>query len=300
MQSQPSPSIRTSATPTSRRPHNRSWGRLLGLVLAVQFLTVLPVRFAAQEESDCPAEHTAPVEMAPALPWFPVVGAGLGVALAVLDWALGFAFGINVRDVLLLVALAGVTGMLHLDGFIDCCDGLLGQRTLDRRLEILRDSRVGAYGVVGGALLLLAMYAALGALPVAVRPYALVAAPVAGRAAMAAAVVHYPYARSRGAGSGFHARARHSITAIVLAFVCVCITALVVVVGRPKAIGLVTCLVIITSISAVAIWVGWTRWASGKLGGGLTGDTYGALNELVELGVWLMVPVAFHLFRLFI
>src|SRR6476661_4145503 len=116
-------------------PGKRRGSPLAGLALAVEFLTVLPVRRAHVDEP----VSAEPPDMARALPWFPWVAA-------------------------LLAFDALVTGMLHLDGFVDCCDALLGTRTVERRLEILRDSRVGAYGALGGALLLIAKFAALTAL----------------------------------------------------------------------------------------------------------------------------------------
>ncbi|HLY32275.1 MAG TPA: adenosylcobinamide-GDP ribazoletransferase, partial [Ktedonobacterales bacterium] len=100
-----------------------------------------------------PSHADAP-DMGRALPWFPLVGALLGAILVLVDWALTPLLSLGVRDALLLALAALMTGMLHLDGFVDCCDGLLGARSVERRLEIMRDSRVGAYGALGAALLL--------------------------------------------------------------------------------------------------------------------------------------------------
>ncbi|HKD76152.1 MAG TPA: adenosylcobinamide-GDP ribazoletransferase, partial [Ktedonobacterales bacterium] len=120
---------------------------MAGFFLALQFLTVLPAR-AKRLADDAP-------HMEQALPWFPLVGALLGGVLAGGDWALSGLFTRDTRDIFLVAAMALLTGMLHMDGFIDCCDGLLGTRSVERRLEILRDSRVGAYGAIGAAILVL-------------------------------------------------------------------------------------------------------------------------------------------------
>src|SRR5690348_5473134 len=174
-----------------------------GLALAVEFLTVVPVRHPRPDETVA-AEQPA---MARALPWFPLVGALLGLAFVGLDCALSFVFPLGVRAVALLAFDALATGMLHLDGFVDCCDALLGVRTVERRLEILRDSRVGAYGALGGALLLIAKFAALTALVGGpTRVLALLAAPILGRWGMVYAVTRYPYARAAGAGAPFSSR----------------------------------------------------------------------------------------------
>lgn len=268
----PAPSGRTAD------PARGTWG----LLLAVQFLTVLPVR-PSRRVAD--AEDNPP-NMAVALPWFPLVGAAIGGLLALLDWALAPVFSVAVRSVAVLAVSALVTGMLHLDGFVDCCDALLGTRGVERRLEILRDSRVGAYGAIGAALLCLARFAALVSLPGGLRAFALIAAPLLGRWAIVYAVTRYPYARQVGTGRLFRAgiamRALTSAGALVLLFA----SSLLVPITRPQAIFLVGLLAIVSLGVAVA----WAWWASRRLGGGLTGDTYGAANELVELAVLALVP----------
>src|SRR6185437_8772746 len=184
-------------------PEKRRGTLLAGLALAVGFLTVLPVRHTRSQVTVA----AEPPDMARALPWFPLVGALLGLALVGLDWALSFIFPLGIRAVALLAFDALVTGLLHLDGFVDCCDALLGTRTVERRLEILRDSRVGAYGALGGALLLIAKFAALTALMSGpVRVLALLAVPILGRWGMVYAVTRYPYARGAGAGAPFRTR----------------------------------------------------------------------------------------------
>ncbi|WIG59401.1 MAG: Cobalamin synthase [Ktedonobacterales bacterium] len=279
-------------TPAHDKLHpQRRGGPFDGLALALQFLMILPVRSKRANTT-----LDGPPEMAAALPWFPVVGALLGGLLALTDWALTPLFAANVRNVALLALAALLTGMLHLDGFIDCCDGLLGTRTIERRLEILRDSRVGAYGVIGGVLLVLAQFAALGALPASMRLFALVAALLLGRWAMVYAVVAYPYARATGAGAGFHAGGRHLALATLatLATLALLASASLLLPGgwwTPSHFALAGAVALV----ALVVALGWARWASHRLGGGLTGDTYGALNELVTLAVLALLPPLAHL-----
>src|SRR5262249_5065538 len=153
---------------------------------------------AGQSEQAGPA-----LDMGRALPWFPLVGALLGAGVAALNWALEPIFSRSLRDVIAIAALLLATGLLHFDGFVDCCDALLGTRSVERRLEILRDSRVGAYGVGGGAVLLLTRYAALESLSPGLWTVAVIAAIITGRWAMVWLVTLFPYARARGAGTGF-------------------------------------------------------------------------------------------------
>ncbi len=253
---------------------------LSSLWLALQFLTVIPVPTPS-------AQGDAPPQMERTLPWFPFVGALLGAALALLDLAGGALFAPLVCGALVLAAGALLTGMLHLDGFADCCDGLLGTRATERRLAIMRDSQVGAYGAIGVALLLLLLFAALSALPVGWRAFTLLAAPALGRWAMVLAIVRYPYARASGTGSTFHARPRHLAGATLVLAAVLALAG----VALHRAPAPIFAFMGIT----VAVTLAWSTWASRRLGGGLTGDTYGALNELVELAVLLCVPVCVRL-----
>lgn len=233
--------------------------------------------------------------MARALPWFPLVGGMLGGFLAAADWLLSPLLTLSVRNVVVIALAALLTGMLHLDGFVDCCDALLGTRSVSHRLEILRDSHIGAYGVIGACLLLLGRFAALGALSAEpLRALALVTAPLLGRWSMVYAVTRFPYARSSGTGTPFQGEhllrslARATLVAgLLLLAACGLLSGT----DMPIRVAMAGMLAVV----AVAVTLAWTAWASRRLGGGLTGDTYGALNELVELGTLVCAPLLAHL-----
>jgi adenosylcobinamide-GDP ribazoletransferase len=248
-------------------------------VLACQFLTAVPLPLSV------PA---GPRQLGRALALFPLVGAVLGLVLGGLDALLRVVFPLAVASALVLVAGTLLTGGLHLDGLMDTCDGLFGGGTAERRLEIMRDSRVGSFGVLGGALQLLVKLAALGALgvgvvgapvpfgaPLGVRGGALVTSLVAGRLAMVAAMWLFPYARPTGLGAAFKAGLRFPAVAIATGFA---LTVAWVALGW---VGSVLVLVA-TALALLA-----ARWIAGLLGGGLTGDAYGATNELAETAVLL-------------
>ena len=260
---------------------------LIGLALAIEFLTVIPVR---RPRTHAAMETGEPPDMARALPWFPLVGALLGLALVALDWALSLIFPLGVRAAGLLAFDALITGMLHLDGFVDCCDALLGTRTTERRLEILRDSRVGAYGALGGMLLLLARFAALTALIGPSRELALLLAPILGRWGMVYAVTRYPYARTSGAGSPFQTRTGSHLI-LASGSLLVLLAGIALAVGSHRltiaAIFMLTGLLLVVALLTL---LGWLAWASRRLGGGLTGDTYGAACVLVESAVLVLAP----------
>jgi adenosylcobinamide-GDP ribazoletransferase len=158
---------------------------------ALAFLTRLPL----------PATDWTPEAEAASPRWYP--GAGLVVgAVCALVWCGAVLVWPPVVAALAAVA-AGlvVTGGLHEDGFADACDGLGGNRPRDRVLEIMRDSRIGAYGVLGLGLMLGARVAVLSSLPAGAVPFVLVAGHAASRASMLWVMASSSYARTEGAAS---------------------------------------------------------------------------------------------------
>ena len=238
---------------------------LIPPVAALQFLTVAPpvVRrtFTSQE-------------MGRAVGWFPLVGALLGGALTSLNWALTQILPDGVAAVLVLAASVGATGALHLDGFLDACDGLFGGFTPEKRLEIMRDERVGAFGLAGGVLLLLLKWSALAA--ASHRAAALILTLTLSRWAIALAIGIAPYAREKGLGRAMKDHAGK--TQIALATT----VALVVALLAGRWLGLLA-----LALAALTTWLA-VRFTLTRIPG-LTGDLYGAISELVEAVVLLIV-----------
>jgi adenosylcobinamide-GDP ribazoletransferase len=145
-----------------------------------------------------PVPDHRPTGAAGAWAW-PVAGAAVG-ALAALAGALAGAVGLSpaLAAVAVMAAEAVLTGALHEDGLADSADGLWGGRDRARRLEIMKDSRIGTYGTLALVLVLLARWAAVVAILQAGGFGALVAAAVLSRAAMAAAAAALPHARRDG------------------------------------------------------------------------------------------------------
>jgi adenosylcobinamide-GDP ribazoletransferase len=127
------------------------------------------------------------------LDWFPVVGALIGLALGGVWWLATQAWGGQVAAALVVVADLGLTGMLHFDGLMDSADGLLPPLDPGRRLEVMSDPRVGAFGVAAGAAVLLVRWASLAAL----RPGILLVAGLwcLSRTTMAVVARTQPYVR---------------------------------------------------------------------------------------------------------
>lgn len=234
---------------------------MIAILAAFQFLTITP---------PIVTRAFTPREMGRAVAFYPLVGLALGGVLYGLSIALGLAFPPPLTAALLLAAWVLLTRALHLDGFMDACDGLFGGFTPERRLEIMRDSRVGAFGVAGGVLILLAEAAAIQ--PLLAYPAALLLAPVAARWAMALAIVAFPYAREQGLGRAMkdHARTPEALIATAIALIAAWFAA--------GWWGLVA-LLLAAALAALLIWFALRRVP------GLTGDLYGALGMSAELAV---------------
>jgi adenosylcobinamide-GDP ribazoletransferase len=241
----------------------------MGFFLALQFLTRIPVPLKGE---------VSPRMWGRSMAWFPLVGLLLGGLLwggrwLLLQWVSPpLAAGLTVALWVLL------SGGLHLDGFIDCCDALWAALPAPRRLEVLKDVHVGAYGLLGAILLLGLKGLALAELGVG---WPLLLAPMLGRWAMVYVTVAFPYARPTGLGKMFKDAVgpREVIIGAVKALV------VVLVVGWWRGL-------LLAALSwLVAGLLGW--WAARKLGGGITGDVYGMVCEMVELAV-LLAAAAIH------
>ncbi|MDQ6798414.1 MAG: adenosylcobinamide-GDP ribazoletransferase [Actinomycetota bacterium] len=133
--------------------------------------------------------------------WFPAVGASMGLALGGVWWAGSQLWPAPVAAAVVVTADLAFTGMLHLDGLIDAADGLLPHLDRERRLEVMADPTVGAFGVGVATSVLLLRWAALSAMPP--RPLLLAGLWCASRTAMGVVARSVPYARSSGLASAF-------------------------------------------------------------------------------------------------
>lgn len=240
---------------------------MYGLRSAIGFLTILPIA------PRCPAE-----DLAAARTWFPLVGLLLGAILAGADLLMNGPFPLLLASALLTVALALMTRALHLDGFMDTCDALFGGFERERRLEILRDPQVGAFAVVGVISLLLIKFAAIAALPQMNRTAILILFPCLSRWGMLLVMELFPYVRSKGLGTMFlGAQGKWPL----IAGLGITLSAAILLAGIPGVV-----------LFAMASFIAWAvgSWAA-RLLGGLTGDVYGAVNEVSEAYVLILAAV---------
>lgn len=239
-------------------------------ILALQFLTRLPIPVQVEYTQECLVRGTV---------FFPVVGLVLGGILCGLYYLFRLFLPTLATGALLLGFSIYLTGGMHLDGLMDTADGFGSGRPREKMLEIMRDSRVGAMGVIAGFTVIVVKFSLFASLPA--NPYGiLLLAPVLSRFGMVYAITMFPYGRSEsGLGKPFVenlTRRQMLIAGIVtgiIAYLCAGINALVVLL-----------------IFLVFLFLFCVRIAK-KLGG-LTGDTYGAVNELGEVLV-LLLGIAF-------
>ncbi len=239
----------------------------MSFLAALRFLTIIPLPGRRE---------VSPEEVGRSIVYFPLVGVIIGLILVGLSWLLMLFLPSALVNVLLVVALVAISGALHLDGFVDTCDGMVGGKTVEERWRVMQDSRAGSFGIVGVCLLLLVKYVSLNAVPDGWLMPTLVLMPVVSRWAMVYAVFAYPYAKPSGLGKAFKQGARW------WRFVIATVITLVVAVVLAQLAGFIIMLAIWIIVVAMAAYL------KGKLGG-LTGDTYGAINEVAEVCLLILV-----------
>lgn len=243
---------------------------------AFTFMTRIPAgRWIVHDLSDLPRSAA----------WFPLVGIvvgaiGAGVFLLGHQW-----WSPLVAALLSTAATVRLTGAFHEDALADSLDGFGGGWTAEQVLTIMKDSRVGSYALVGMILAVVLKCVLLADLGVARAPMALLAAHTLGRCASVWLIGVLPYVRAATPGErssagrpfvdGVH-RGRvftATVMTVITAVVCLGIAGLIAV-----AVAL-----LLTAASG--------RYFRRRIGG-ITGDALGAVNQLVELGVYLMLAAA--------
>ncbi len=247
---------------------------------ALSFLTIIPLPHRREVK---------PEELGHSIAYFPAVGVIIGLILAGLNWLLSLFLPSAVVNGLLIVSLVVISGALHLDGFVDTCDGIAGHKTVEDRWRVMHDSRAGAFGIVGVFLLLLVKYVSLSSVPETLLMVTLVLMPVVSRWAMVYAVFAYPYARPAGLGKVFKEGAnwqRFSIATVIT---------LAVAIGLARLANITFFYLAVLAIILI-IWIIVVLMATylKRKFSGLTGDTYGAINEVAEVSVLILVYLLAH------
>ena len=211
--------------------------------------------------------------------YWPLVGAGIGAAVAGACWLAAQALPAGAAVGLALAAGILLTGALHEDGFADVCDGLGGGHTRERALEIMRESRLGVYGVIGLVMLIGLKWQAMTSLPPAALPGALIAAHTLSRGGALAMTLALPYARSDG-----RTAQRMSIRPDTRRAGFAACSLLALFLLAPAAWP--ACLA-----AAASVWASCFLWFRRRLGG-YSGDCLGATQQLGEAAILLAALAA--------
>jgi adenosylcobinamide-GDP ribazoletransferase len=234
------------------------------VAVAFQFLTRLPV----------PRVRFVPDGLARSVKFFPLVGLAIGSGAALLEKLLAPHLGRPASAVVVLLYLVLITGCLHEDGLADVADSL-GGRNPEQRLTILRDSRIGTYGAAALVLSLLSRVVLLAGLPLEHLTAYLISAHVLCRWSTLPLSYYLPPARDS-EGQGARIASLTSASSLIIGSVFTIVTVMVAL--RRAAIAPV--------LSAIAIPLLSSFFYMRKFGG-VTGDCFGATNQLTEIAVYL-------------
>jgi adenosylcobinamide-GDP ribazoletransferase len=227
---------------------------------AFAYFTVIPIgRLASAGAPD-----------AYALSFLPLVGAVVGGLAGGIGYAIFLVLHVNWAFAVAWAAAIGLTGAIHVDGLLDACDGLLVTATPQRRREIMTDPRHGTFAVVGMAVLTVFWLIALAPVPPDRLPLLLAWSGALSRLAVVPNAWAFPYARGGAMSATFASRPSYVVFA--LSFVMVEALAWFV---APLALLVAPVAIVIALIGGV--------WSSRRLGGGLTGDVYGAIIVKIEV-----------------
>ena len=203
--------------------------------------------------------------------WYPFVGLIIGL-LTWLAWkGAMFVFPPLVAGAVTLAVWVALTGGLHLDGLADCCDGLFASVTPERRLEIMKDPHVGAFGVIGLILILFLKATALASLTPVSSLGILLAASLARWCILPAGLM--PLARPSGMGSDFAAGFQRSFM----------VWSVIIPLSLAILLGLRGILSFVAGLGAAVL----VLWLARSRIGGITGDVFGMLVEIVEAVILL-------------
>jgi adenosylcobinamide-GDP ribazoletransferase len=233
-----------------------------GILSAVQFLTIIP----------CPSRHSFNARAA--LPYFPICGLAIGMVVVVVDALASLVWPTPVVAMIDVITLAVISGALHLDGLADTADGLYGQREPDKALSIMKDSRVGAMGLV---VVLCCMGLKWGSVANLTTHYKvwLFIVPAYARASVLFGTKALPYGRPNG-GTG------HSFFDPPLRIRDFWSLGLLALISLFTSWGVVA-----LNIGFVVIVLGMLWWYRRKINC-ITGDMLGALIEVTETGLFLV------------
>ena len=246
------------------------------LLLSFMFLTVLPVRVKPPLTGK---DYTL------SLIFFPITGLFIGALLSGLNILLLYCFKGVLIDAILVLFLTLVTGALHMDGLSDTFDGMMSGKKREEALNIMKDSHIGAMGVISIIFAILLTVLLFNSIPAHLKTACLLTIPMISRWNMVFVISLFSYARSEGKAKPFFDGRKggvlfiSSLVTFVLSYL---------IFGIP-AIALIIISGCVSYLFSMAV--------AGKLGG-ITGDTIGAVNEISKITMLISILII-HSIRIF-
>jgi len=243
---------------------------------ALRFMTIVPVTSSG--------EASEPDWLSRCVKYFPVVGIGVGLVSAIVLLMANTIWGPMIASLLAVATSIAVTGALHEDGLADTADGLGGGWTVEKRLAIMKDSRIGTYGVIALVLGMALRVGALAELPVWAGAAALIAAHAAARTTPALVMNWLSYAGDTASMKVRYAEA--PITNYELRFALIAAACALIPLAFVSILSVVSGLLLGAALAAAL--AAWAR----RLIGGYTGDVLGAIEQMFEIGFLLGAAAA--------
>jgi len=211
--------------------------------------------------------------------YLPMVGWVVGGTAALVFWLSAMVMPVNVAVLLSMVSTVLLTGAFHEDGFSDVCDGFGGGYTPEQTLTIMKDSRVGAYGVIGTFFILGLKWAVLVAIPVSLIPIALVAGHSISRMFAVLVIATADYVKENPGSKSKPLAHRLGSGELIFAL----ITGLLPLLLMPW-------LVLLSLVLVLFTFIGFRAYILKKLNG-YSGDCLGAMQQVTEVAFYLGVIV---------
>jgi adenosylcobinamide-GDP ribazoletransferase len=240
------------------------------LILAIQFLTRIPINIEIETKEDSFANSVL---------WFPAVGLLIGAFNALVYWLLSMVLPGMLPIVCTVLANVCITGALHVDGLADTCDGIFSARKRDKMLEIMKDSRIGSNGSLAVVFDMLIRVAILLSVSSDKVIWLIFAAPIASRALIPLLMKLSIYARAEG-GMGGLFLGKQTWNRTLIAFAA----GMIMVWASLNFVGLAS-----FAVAMLAIIL-YRSYIYSKIQG-MTGDTIGAGNEIAEIVFLLSVAI---------
>lgn len=218
--------------------------------------------------------------------FFPVIGVVIGGAMVLWEkYGMLLTGNEDFHTAVLILIPVIITGGIHFDGFLDTCDALSSYKTMEEKLEILKDSHAGAFAILMGCCYFVLDYGVFHA--VDMRAMRLLAVGyVLSRSLSGLAIVAFQKARKSGLAATFSDSAQKKTVAItMIVYIVVC--AAVMIVTEPV-VGT------ICFLTAILVFI-WYRFMSYGKFGGITGDLAGFFLQVCELAMAFVTVIAIHL-----